>query len=274
MRRPTNKSRGFTMVELVVSMVITSIVVGFIGMMIVTPVDAYVSQARRGELSDSAETAMRRIAVDVRGALPDSLRAGVIGGARTLDMIEVSAAADYRTWTTGESLTIGDAGDRFDMAAVQRPTPLRPLSRMVVGHGVVGSTFSVYRPTSGVITPETLSVTHPSAQRFELSAPFTFPQQSPNRRAYFVVGVTRYSCDTANGVLRRYEGVAIEEFMNPTSAVSTIIARDVTECSFRTWDSANDHGGLAIVEMTVSRMTEGNTERLRVVRQLKVENRP
>ena len=182
MRRPARHSRGFTLVELIVSMVIAAVVVGFIGMMIVTPVEAYISSARRAELSDSAETSMRRIAGDVRKALPDSLRAGVIGGAATLDMIEISAIADYRTWTTADSLTIGAAETGFDAAALQRTTPMRPLNRMVVGHGAVGTTLSVYRPAAGVLTPETTTIqSHRTASRVVAGLYFPATVAEPSR---------------------------------------------------------------------------------------------
>src|SRR5687767_2484403 len=125
------RHRGFTMVELVVSMVIATILAGFVGLTMTTPVEAYLAQARRAELSDAAETATRMLARDVRGALPESLRSGVVGGFQALEMIEVSAVAGYRTWTTGDSLDIGQPDDRFDVAGAQ--IAARPLNRLVVG---------------------------------------------------------------------------------------------------------------------------------------------
>jgi hypothetical protein len=42
--------------------------------------------------------------------------------------------------------------------------------------------------------------------------------------------------------------------------------------SVRLLDSTAEHGGIAIDEMTASRAAGGNVERLRVVRQIRVEN--
>lgn len=261
------------MVELVVSMVIATIVVGFVSMMVAAPVDAYIAQSRRAELSDSAETAMRVINTDVHGALPESLRTGLVNGAPTLEMIEVSAAAGYRQWTTGDSLNINAAADDgFDAAGAQVTS--RPLNRMVVAPSRIDATYNVYRSGTAVITPPGTSITYTSATaHFSISPGYSFPRDSANFRAYAVVGVTRYECDTAAGVVRRYE-LPIIEIMGPAGGPGTLVASDVTACSFRVLDSTTEHGGMVIIEMTVARATGGNVESLRVVRQVKVENRP
>lgn len=259
------------MVELVISMVIAAIVAGFVAMMITTPVDAFIAQSRRAELSDAAETAMRRISADVRGALPDSLRAGVINGAASLDLMEVSAATSYRQWTTGDSLTINAAPDNgFDAAGAQLTA--RPLNRLIVGHIRNDANFDAYT-ASTVITPAGTTIAYDAGtRRFSLSPPHSFPRDPPSQRAYAIAGVTRYECDTAAGVLRRYDGLPVQAAMNPIAAPATVIARDITACSFRVLNSTAEHGGIAIVEMTVSRAAGGNVERLRVVRQIRVEN--
>lgn len=266
------RCEGFTMVELVISMLIAAVVAGFVAMMMTTPVDAYIAQSRRAELSDAAETAMRRIRADVRKALPDSLRAGMVNGAATLEFIEVSAAAGYRQWTAGDSLDINAAPDNgFDAAGAQ--LTLRPLNRLVVGHIRNDAIYNVYRSGSAVITPVGTAIGYDAGtQHFSMSLAHSFPRDPPNHRAYAVVGVTRYECDTAAGVLRRYDELPIEETMNPIAAAASVIARDVTACSFRVLDSSAEHGGIAIVELTVSRAAGGNVESLRVVRQIRVEN--
>jgi MSHA biogenesis protein MshO len=266
------RCQGFTMVELVVSMVIAAIVAGFVAMMMTTPVDAFIAQSRRAELSDAAETAMRRISTDVRRALPDSLRAGVINGAASLDLMEVSAATSYRQWTTGDPLTINAApDDGFDAAGAQLTA--RPLDRLVVGHIRNDVNFDAYAAASTVITPVGTSIAYDvGTRRFSISPAHSFPRDPSSQRAYAIAGVTRYECDTAAGVLRRYDGLPVEAAMNPIAAPVTVIARDITACSFRVLDSTAEHGGIAIVEMTVSRAAGGNVERLRVVRQIRVEN--
>lgn len=261
------------MVELVVSMLIATILAGFVGMTMTTPVQAYLAQARRAELSDSAETAMRSVARDVRGALPESLRWGFVGGFQALEMIEVSGVAGYRTWVTGDSLDIGTPDNRFDVAGAQ--TTGRPLNRLVVGpnRDPAFPNLDPYLNTA-VITPAGQPITTFNTTQVRLQSLHTFPSPgSPSQRAYAVVGSILYVCNTTAGVLLRYDNLAIQQTMAPAGA-GVIVARDIAACTFRTQPSAAEHGGIAIVEITVSRANGANTESLRMMRQLRVENRP
>ena len=54
------RSGGFTLIELIVALTISVVVVGFIATFITVPVRAHLAQARRGELTASAETLRAR----------------------------------------------------------------------------------------------------------------------------------------------------------------------------------------------------------------------
>jgi len=56
------------------------------------PVRAYVDSARRGELSDVADTALRRMARDIRTALPNSLRVSTSGSTFYLELLQTGPA--------------------------------------------------------------------------------------------------------------------------------------------------------------------------------------
>ncbi len=68
------RQRGFTLIELVVAMSISSIVVGFMVMFLVTPVQAYLAQARRAELVASADMVANNMASDLRAASLGNVR--------------------------------------------------------------------------------------------------------------------------------------------------------------------------------------------------------
>lgn len=272
---PSRHCRGFTMVELVVAMVVATLLVGFVGMMITTPVEAFVAQSRRAESSDSAETAMRELSNDVHKALPHSLREGMFAGVRILEMIEVSGVATYGTpltWPGGDMLNINLDDISFDAATV---VPLTgPATRVVVGNGV-GAGIDVYQPTTtfGVVTPPgTIVTANASSDRFTLSANFRFTQDPASKRAYLVSGVTRYECDTAAGELRRRRPPTIDAAIGPSAGPADIIARNISACSFQTVPASAEHGGIAIVAITVSRAANGTAENVRLIRQMKVEN--
>ena len=65
---------GFTLIELVITMVISTIVVGFVSVFISGPIVGFTDQARRVKLVDAAQASLGRMTRDVRRALPNSIR--------------------------------------------------------------------------------------------------------------------------------------------------------------------------------------------------------
>ena len=64
---------GFTLIEAIVVIVITGIIASMVAVFIRTPVDGYLDAERRAGLTDIADTAVRRMARDIRLALPNSV---------------------------------------------------------------------------------------------------------------------------------------------------------------------------------------------------------
>lgn len=65
--------RGFTLVEMVVVIVLMGILGAVIAVFIKPAFDSYFDSRRRAELTDMADTALRRMARDIRSAVPNSL---------------------------------------------------------------------------------------------------------------------------------------------------------------------------------------------------------
>ncbi|MDZ7767963.1 MAG: type II secretion system protein [Woeseiaceae bacterium] len=91
-----HRQQAFTLVELIVTIVISSIVVSFMAMFIAGPIAAFDDQTRRAELVDLAESALRRLARDVRRALPNSVRVTATGGTVALEMLNSVDGVRYR----------------------------------------------------------------------------------------------------------------------------------------------------------------------------------
>ena len=85
-QRLNHRHHGFTLVELIVVIVITAIIAATIAVFVRPAIDAYSDTRLRGELSDQADTALRRIVRDVRMSVPNSLRISASPG-------EVSSSA-------------------------------------------------------------------------------------------------------------------------------------------------------------------------------------
>jgi MSHA biogenesis protein MshO len=68
------KTRGFTLVELVMVIAITGIMAAALTVFLKPAIDSYFDTRRRADLSDMADTALRRMAQDIRSAVPNSVR--------------------------------------------------------------------------------------------------------------------------------------------------------------------------------------------------------
>ncbi|MGD9841659.1 MAG: type II secretion system protein J, partial [Steroidobacteraceae bacterium] len=105
---------GFTLIELVVSIIITAIVIGFMIMFIATPVQAYLAQGRRASLAHEAEISMHNLDIDLRSALPNSVRYTQSGSVLAIELWPVVDVASYRD---SGSLGAGNALHELDFVA-------------------------------------------------------------------------------------------------------------------------------------------------------------
>lgn len=95
-RNSTLRQRGFTLVEAVVVMVVTGILAGTMVLFIRRPVQNYTDAAARAELSDAADLALRRMARELRTALPNSVRlTGSPGNVWWLEFIPTTSGGKY-----------------------------------------------------------------------------------------------------------------------------------------------------------------------------------
>lgn len=89
--------RGFTLVELIMVIVIMGVIGGMVSVFMRSPIDAYFASARRAELTDVADTTVRRLARDIRKALPNSLRLPTTGAPSVcIDFIPTRTGGRYR----------------------------------------------------------------------------------------------------------------------------------------------------------------------------------
>lgn len=267
------RQTGFTLIELIVALTISVVVVGFIATFIAVPVQSHMAQARRADLAASAEAVTHWMSQDVRGALPNSVRVAVVGGRPVVEMIDFDAVEIYRdAGSEGDPLVI-DPLQPPDTAFDVLGTPGDGAINVVINNlGIAGrdayALANVIVPVN--ITASTLTLTDPT---------FRFAAHSlPHRRAFLVrpaTAVIRYECDLAAGTLRRYEGRPMTPppiVALPAGTPSRLIARDVTACAFTPRPGTAEHGGLLLIRVTISRVTNGATDTLRVMKQLKVED--
>lgn len=285
-------SDGFTMVEVIVVITISAVIAGFTAVLIREPLLAYNDVARRRELVVSAETALERLARDVRRALPNSLRVSASG--RVLEYLDVSEGARYRS-EPDAALTHPAPADVFEIGPETSFNVLGRLSSLTFTYGTpfpAGTRLAIY-PTSttlwsdaatsaspGVITPAATSITPRNdgdEDQLELSAAHQFSLDSPRKRVFVVTGPISYVCAPASGTLRRYWSYSVSS-TQPTdpalaplvSAASANLADRVTSCSFDYQAGTPQRGGL----LTITLVLTSGSEQVQLLHQIHVENVP
>lgn len=271
--------RGFTLIELVVVIMVGAIVAVFIGLFLSTPLDTYFAQSRRSDLVDSQDRILRRIAVDVRIALPGSLRQASTANTKAIEMLTTAGVARYYAQTEKSSLppaqetleellvgaldsdgfytlgTYGAAAGTYAYLAVTSPLVLSPYT--LTGVMAPGPTLAFTAvPGEDQITP--------SAGGFNFLA-----AGSPTHSSFLVSGPVTYLCDTTSTVqtLRRYSGYTVVAAQVATAgqlmalgATSTLIASNVTSCTFTPFQLAGSNvGQLLILRVTLTEPTQGET---------------
>lgn len=131
------KTRGFTLVEMLVVIIILGILAGILTVFLRPAIVSYIDTRRRADLSDIADTALRRIGQDVRNAVPNSVRMG--SSASCIQLVPTLNGGRYRmdidNVNPGEAaLDTGAATSQFDVLS---PMNMTPTSTPAIGDWVV-----------------------------------------------------------------------------------------------------------------------------------------
>lgn len=243
--------QGFTLVELVVGIVITAVVAGFIAAFLGTPVQAYLAQERRTTLSEQARLSMQWLEDDLRVAVPNSVRFAQSGTRLAIELWPVIDVARYRTAGSlglpAHELALPGSDDQFSLyAGFTRITyPLVSNTHRLVIHNTGQPGSNVYQQTN-VITPAgmTLRIDDNNSDAIPglpadedhvtLGSAFGFSSPSPTQSVYLVEGPVRYLCDASAHTLRRYTGYTVTAALTPNapaSGMSSLISNVVGACS-------------------------------------------
>jgi MSHA biogenesis protein MshO len=288
---------GFTLIELVVSVVLSAIVIGFAALFMSTPVDAYFAQSRRSDLVDSSDAITRHLADDLRHALPKSVRIRNAGTRSIVELLLVQEVAFYRPNGSGgmagpdTELKIGTADNKFAALGTFgfAPQVLPANYHLSVGNLGAGAS-NAYSLTNVITRNETIALAAgaPGSQEdlVTLTPAFRFTLASPSHRAFLISGPVTYICNSAANArtLRRYSGYAItagiptaetSAQLTTPATVNTIVARNVASCALRcNAGSTAPCLDALVVEMGVAATGNAANEVVRVFAQLPVENTP
>ncbi len=244
---------------MIVVIVITGIIGGIVASFIGAPVQGYIDSARRAELTDIADTAMRRMARDVRIAVPNSVR---VPDALTVEFIPTKDGGRYRAGSggTGNVLDFGVSDGSFEIIGSGIAFTQN------VDYIVVGSTQSDAVPpydqtANGVLRLYTGATGTLTVVNFTNTA-LPIWAELPSQRFDVVDGAQQavtYRCEnvgivngTGSGQLVRYWNYGFTHMVGATSA---ILADKVSDCVI-TYDLPNQRFGLLTVRMSLTSENE------------------
>ncbi len=287
--------RGFTLVEAIVVMVVTSIVAGVMVLFIRKPVQNYVDAAGRADMSDVADLALRRMTRELHGALPNSIRATTIGGVALLEFIPTKAGGTYLAAEDNAGTPYldfvqpsGAPPAAFYTFSVLGSMPAAPYAISNGDYVVVynlGTGFAradAYSKTAGLMNRATVtnvsgSVVTMDSNPFAVTAP-AVPNSSPTHRFNTVSQPVTFRCaPNANGVgeLRRYWNYDFQPAQVDPSTVANsnaLLASYVTNCTFTYNSTVNLPHGLVGLSLALGRAN--SAESVTLTQQVNVENTP
>ena len=293
---------GYTLIELVITITLTAIIFSIVSVFIASPIKAYSDIAKRADLVNSAEVALKRIERDIHRSLPNSIRVKSIGNKWAIEMINIVEGVRYREKSLGsdpEYLTFNSVDTEFSVWGIFRSAQLGNNNYRLVIYNIGTEGVSSDDPVPGtnvyafanavgpnppagthVITPSTTTVTlsNPSTDGHVVLNPgFQFAFTSPYKRLYVVDTPISYICDPNEGTITRFINYPITN-IQPIDPLTTplntaqgdLLANHTTACSFQYQPGTSRRGGITTIAITIAK----GSEQIRLLQQVSVSNAP
>ncbi len=282
MKRPQH---GFTLVEAIVAMVVMGIAAALVGMFIRFPIESYFDTERRGRLTDRADTALRRMARDLRLALPNSVRVMTSGGAHYIEFMQTRTGGRYRV----DPASSGSGAVKNELDFTSKDKSFQVIGAppvyingdyLVIANLGENSGSDVYSGQNISAISAISDAASGGVVTFGGTDGFRFPVASPGYRFFIVDSRVTYRCDPVTRELRRYWGYGMPpvapsaQAVPPNTAASALLAAGVSACTV-TYDSnvANTRTGVISISLTLAD-PQAPTESVTLFQQVHVSNIP
>ena len=298
------RERGFTLVEAIVVMVVTSILAGIMVLFIRRPVQSYIDSTERADMADVADIALRRMARELRSAVPNSIRWQENGTTTLLEFIPTKAGGMYLSEDQGAPapnvpLSFTDLNSlNFSIVGTVPAAPyaIAPGDSIVIynlGNGIddadayVGGNRGTVTNVAGNLV--TIRDPNSAVPRNPFAVPAfngRVPNSSPGKRFNVATAPVTFMCvnDTATGrgTLRRYWNYGFRAAQtDPSTLANTpnaLMAANVYACRFSVMQMANQHTALIGISIALARSSPGvaanGLETVTLTQQIHVANIP
>lgn len=255
--------------------VITGIIGGMVAVFLKAPVQQYMDVARRADMTDIADTALRRVGRDLRLALPNSVRVtGACDGAGScfIEFLPVKGGGRYRAGSPGDALEFTPSVDTSFEVLGPMPTVAAGDQVVVYNLGIAGvdayagNTLATHnRRAVSAVGASSIGITSANALSFD----------SPGHRFHVIDTPVSYVCDGA-GTLWRYWGYDIQSAQTSTDSIAELdalpgvqkakLATNVSNCLFNYTPNvgflpptatAPQHSGLVTMHLGITEANPG-----------------
>lgn len=253
------RAAGFTLIEAVMVIVIGGIIAGMVAIFIRQPVDAYLDANRRAELTDTADTALRRMARDIRKALPNSIRNP---GPQCIEFIPTKTGGRYRADVdgsgNGDILDFTTADGQFDLLGLNSDLPA---DQQILANDVIAiynlgfAGADAYNGDNTALVSAVGAGSLVNETRITIAAK-RFPLESLGHRFFVIPGdekVVAFVCHS--GKIYRNSNYAYTLSCPTTGGV--VLAQNVNTCQFTY--NGTDLQRNALVRMTIQLSKDGET---------------
>lgn len=209
---------GFTLIEAVLAIAITGIVAGMVAVFMRAPIDSYLAQAQRSEMVDTADTALRRIARDLRLSVPNTVR--VAGGGQYVEFLLGQAGGRYRFDVADEACFTSSCSSLVTRGSVISTSGEYVGSRVVIYNQYNNSAADCSNANPSAYCGQNTSVITGtteggSSDTISFNSKQFIPENgSDSRRLIIFQGAVTYACELVNPLtgeeeLRRYASYGI-----------------------------------------------------------------
>jgi MSHA biogenesis protein MshO len=284
-----HRHAGFTLVEMIIVIVITGIVAVAVAVFIRAPVQGYVDTVARAELTDEADTAVRRLSRDLRLALPNSVRVtSLSNGQQFLELLLTRTGGRYLDESDaisgGNILDFANSSDMtFTAVGALSTDAVQTIQIGAANHGdyvVVYNLGPGQDPANAYCAGDSCGnrakIAGVAGQTITLAAnPFALQSpslRSPGHRFQIVSMPVTYAC--ANGLLQRYANYPIAAVQaTPPAGTPALLANGVVACSFSYTTLANKRSALVGITLGLSK-ANANAGVVTLFHQVHVDNTP
>ena len=276
--RASIRQCGFTLIEAIMVITITGILAAIVAVFIRAPVDGYIDSVARAELTDAADTALRRIARDVRTALPNSLRTTTGGSTACFEFLPTVGGGRYRVSQNdtgvGDVLDFSVADTSFQALAGNN---LPPAGGYATQHHVVIYNLGIAGADAYDVTGRNRAAiaTTSAASPITLAAANQFPFSSPGNRFHVIPNFSVvYSC--AGGQLLRSTRAITAGALAACPAAGTVLVGNVNcaNSAFTYTPAASQRNGVLTMALELSQAGANGAETIHLYQEVHVDNTP